>query len=80
MDAYIRAVAFLSRLAGVVAAFLIAAAVLVICDMVVERYLLNLTTIWQIDVVTYSIVAATFVGSAEAADDLTLLVLRWLGP
>ena len=39
------------------------AAVLVICDMVIERYILNLTTIWQIDVVTYSIVAATFVGS-----------------
>ena len=64
MDAYIRAVTFLSRVAGVFAAFLIGAAVLVICDIVVERYILNLTTIWQIDVVTYSIVSATFVGSA----------------
>jgi TRAP-type C4-dicarboxylate transport system permease small subunit len=64
MDAYIRAVAFLSRVAGVVAAFLIGGAVLVICDMVVERYILNRTTIWQIDVVTYAIVAATFIGSA----------------
>lgn len=64
MDAYIRAVAFLSRVAGVAAAFLIGVAVFVICDMVIERYILNLTTIWQIDVVTYSIVAATFVGSA----------------
>ena len=64
MDAYIRAVNFLSRVAGVVSAFLIGAAVLVICDIVVERYILNLTTIWQLDVVTYSIVAATFVGSA----------------
>ena len=64
MDAYIRAVAFLSRVAGVIAAFLVAAAVLVICDMVIVRYLLNVTTIWQIDVVTYCIVAATFVGSA----------------
>ena len=64
MDTYIRAVAFLSRVAGVVAAFLIFFAVLVICDIVVERYILNLTTIWQIDVVTYCIVGATFVGSA----------------
>ncbi len=64
MDAYIRAVGFLSRVAGVIAALLIGGAVLVICDMVTERYLLNLTTIWQIDVVTYFIVAATFVGSA----------------
>ena len=37
---------------------------LVICDMVIERYILNLTTIWQIDVVTYAIVGATFIGSA----------------
>ena len=42
---------------------LIALGVLVICDMVVERYLLNRTTIWQIDVVTYCIVAAAFIGS-----------------
>ena len=64
MDAYIRAVNYVSRVAGVVAAFMIAAAVLVICDIVVERYILNRTTIWQIDVVTYCIVGATFVGSA----------------
>lgn len=64
MDTYIRAVTFLSRVAGVVAAFLIGLAVLVICDIVVERYILGLTTIWQIDVVTYSIVGATFVGSS----------------
>ena len=64
MNVYIRAVTALSRLAGVVGAFLIAFAVLVICDMVIERYILGRTTIWQIDVVTYSIMAATFVGSA----------------
>jgi TRAP-type C4-dicarboxylate transport system permease small subunit len=63
MDTYLRAVLFLTRVAGVVAAGLIGFAVLVICDMVVERYLLDRTTIWQIDVVTYCIVGATFVGS-----------------
>lgn len=64
LGVYVRAVAFLSRVAGVVAAGLIGLAVLVVCDMVIERYFLNLTTVWQIDVVTYSIVGATFVGSA----------------
>ena len=63
MDAYIRAVRRLSQVTGVIAALLIALAVLVICDMVIERYGFNRTTIWQIDVVTYAIVAATFVGS-----------------
>jgi TRAP-type C4-dicarboxylate transport system permease small subunit len=64
MDSFIRAVNFVSQIAGVVAALLIALAVLVICDIVVERYILNLTTIWQLDVVTYSIVGATFIGSS----------------
>jgi TRAP-type C4-dicarboxylate transport system permease small subunit len=64
MEAYVRVVAFLARAAGVVAALLIGLSVLVICEMLVERYVLNRTTIWQIDVVTYGIVAATFVGSA----------------
>jgi TRAP-type C4-dicarboxylate transport system permease small subunit len=64
MQAFVRVMTFLARAAGVVAALLIGLAVLVICEMLVERYALNRTTIWQIDVVTYCIVAATFVGSA----------------
>jgi TRAP-type C4-dicarboxylate transport system permease small subunit len=63
MDSLIRAVTFLSRTAGVVAALMIGVAVLVICDMVIERYIFSLTTIWQIDAVTYCIVGATFIGS-----------------
>lgn len=64
MNSFVRAVTFLSRVAGVTAAVLIGLAVLVICDMVIERYVFNLTTIWQIDVVTYCIVGATFIGSS----------------
>ena len=64
MGSFIRAVSFLSRVAGVTGAVLIGLAVLVICDMVIERYVLNHTTIWQIDVVTYCVVGATFISSA----------------
>jgi TRAP-type C4-dicarboxylate transport system permease small subunit len=64
MDRFIWAVHMLSRIAGIMAAFLIALAVFVICDMVIERYIFNMTTIWQLDVVTYSIIATTFIGSA----------------
>jgi TRAP-type C4-dicarboxylate transport system permease small subunit len=63
MDSFIRAVTFLSRVAGVIGALMIGLAVLVICDMVIERYIFNLTTVWQIDVVTYCIVGATFISS-----------------
>lgn len=64
MDVFIRTVNLLSRIAGIVAALFVALAVIVICDMVIERYIFNLTTIWQLDVVTYSIIATTFIGSA----------------
>jgi TRAP-type C4-dicarboxylate transport system permease small subunit len=64
MDRFIWVVQMLSRAAGLVASLLIALAVFVICDMVIERYIFNLTTIWQLDVVTYSIIATTFIGSA----------------
>jgi TRAP-type C4-dicarboxylate transport system permease small subunit len=37
--------------------------VLVVCEMVFVRYVLNQNTIWQTDFVTWSLVAATFVGS-----------------
>ena len=63
LDLFVAGVRALSRVTGVAAALMIAAAVLVICDMVIERYGFNRTTIWQIDAVTYLIVAATFIGS-----------------
>ena len=63
MQGYIRAVALISQLCGIIAAGLIAAGVIIVCQMVFIRYVLNENTIWQTDFVTYSLVAATFVGS-----------------
>jgi TRAP-type C4-dicarboxylate transport system permease small subunit len=59
----VRAVRRLSQLCGIVAAGLIALGVLIVCQMVFMRYVLNQNTIWQTDFVTWSLVAATFVGS-----------------
>ena len=53
----------LSQVCGIVAATLIAVAVVVVCQMVFVRYVLNQTTIWQTDFVTFSLVAATFIGA-----------------
>ncbi|MBS0337230.1 MAG: TRAP transporter small permease subunit [Proteobacteria bacterium] len=63
MDRFVRAVRAVSRACGVVAAGLIGLGVLVVCHMVFVRYVLNQNTIWQTDFVTYSLVAATFIGS-----------------
>src|SRR2546430_14687573 len=63
VDAFIRGARWVSQLFGYVAAGLIALGVLVVCEMVFVRYVLNQNTIWQTDFVTWSLVAATFVGS-----------------
>ena len=63
MQTYVRVIRFLSQLCGYVAATLIVLGVIVICQMVFVRYVLNQNTIWQTDFVIYSLVAATFVGS-----------------
>jgi TRAP-type C4-dicarboxylate transport system permease small subunit len=63
MESFVRGVRYLSKLCGYVAAALIGAGVIVVCEMVFVRYALNQNTVWQTDFVTYSLVAATFVGS-----------------
>jgi TRAP-type C4-dicarboxylate transport system permease small subunit len=63
VDSFARGVRLLSRLCGYVAAALIAVGVAVVCQMVFVRFVLNENTIWQTDFVTYSLVAATFIGS-----------------
>lgn len=62
MDALVRAARALSFAGGLVAAALIAASVAVVCQMVVVRYVLGQTTIWQTDFVTFALVGATFLG------------------
>jgi TRAP-type C4-dicarboxylate transport system permease small subunit len=64
VDQFVQATRLISRLFGIAAALLIGLGVLVVCEMVFVRYVLNQTTIWQTDFVTYSLVAATFLGSA----------------
>jgi TRAP-type C4-dicarboxylate transport system permease small subunit len=60
---YIRMMDALSRLGGIAAMALLAAAVVVVCQMIIIRYFLNASTVWQTEFVVYSIVAATFIGS-----------------
>jgi TRAP-type C4-dicarboxylate transport system permease small subunit len=63
MGSFARGVRLLSRICGYIAAALIAVGVAVVCQMVFVRFVLNENTIWQTDFVTYSLVAATFIGS-----------------
>lgn len=54
----------LSIIAGVIASLLIAVAIIIVCQMVFIRYVLVGSTAWQTEVVTFSLVAATLLGSA----------------
>jgi TRAP-type C4-dicarboxylate transport system permease small subunit len=63
MDGLIRIVKLASTACGFAAAALISAGVVVVCQMVFVRFVLGSNTIWQTDFTTYSIVAATFLGS-----------------
>ena len=63
MDAFIGAVRALSRASGVVSVLLLFAAVLAVNHLVILRYVLNASAIWQYEFVTYSLIGATIIGS-----------------
>ena len=62
MKAFSKFVGMISDVCGVVAATLVGLAILVVCQMVVIRYFLNGSTVWQTEFVTFSLVGSTFIG------------------
>ena len=63
MFVFIRFIHSLSKLCGIISTTLIASAVLVTTQMVVVRYLLKMSTVWQTEYVIFSLAAATFIGA-----------------
>lgn len=62
MKAFISIVRKLSGAAGILAAAMIAVSVLIVCQLVFMRYVLNAPTAWQTELVTYLLVGATLIG------------------
>lgn len=60
---YIRLVGFLSRFFGVIATLLMIASMLVVCQMILMRYVFRLPTYWQTDFVIFAATAAMFLGA-----------------
>ncbi len=58
----LRLISGLSLIAGVIAALLIFASVLITCQMIFVRFVLNESTIWQTEAVVYMMIGATVVG------------------
>ena len=63
MDIFLAFVRRLSQACGIFAAGLLAAATLVVCQMVIMRYFLGASTVWQTEFVTFAIVGSTFIGA-----------------
>jgi TRAP-type C4-dicarboxylate transport system permease small subunit len=59
---FLKGVAFLSLLSGWTAAALIVISVLITCQMIFVRFVLNQSTIWQTEAVVYMMIAATMLG------------------
>ena len=59
---FLRAVGWLSSVCGVIAAFLIVAAIGLTCQMLYVRFWLGESTIWQTETVTFMMVGATLIG------------------
>ena len=58
----LRALAAVSTVFGVAAAFMILAAVLITCHMIFVRSVLGMSTIWQTEAVIYLVIGATLLG------------------
>lgn len=63
MDFFVRTVRTLSMACGVLAAVALVAAVVVVCQMVIWRYFLQASTVWQTEFVIFSVVGSTLIGS-----------------
>ena len=63
IPAWVAAVRALSRALGVAAAALIVLSIGVVCQMVFVRAVLGQSSIWQTEFVTFSLIAATFLGA-----------------
>ncbi len=67
MAGFLRVVRLLSTLGGVLAVLLLLLALFVVCQLVFVRYVLGASAIWQHEMVTFSLIGATFLGAAYVA-------------
>ena len=58
----LKTIGLLSGLCGIAAAAMIFASVLITCQMIWMRFVMNASTIWQTELVVYLMIAATMIG------------------
>src|SRR5690625_2665947 len=63
LNRFVRAVDTISRAGGVLATVLLGVAMVVVCQMIVMRYIFRAATAWQTETVVFSATAALFLGA-----------------
>ena len=63
VKAYIIGIGYVSRLFALIATLLLISSMLVVCQMILMRYVFALPTIWQTDYVVFSATVAMFLGA-----------------
>lgn len=63
MERFASFVRMLSRISGVFSILLILISILVVCQMIFQRVVLEQSTVWQTEFVIFCLIAATFVGA-----------------
>lgn len=58
----VRGVGAISKTCGVVSALMILVSVIITCQMIWMRFVMNASTIWQTEAVTYLMISATLIG------------------
>lgn len=62
VDTFIAVIHFASRICGAASASMFAVAMLIICQLVFMRYVLNASTVWQTEAVIFLMIGATLIG------------------
>ena len=62
LGVFIKITHFLSKTSGAIASAMIVASVIITCQMIFVRFVLNESTIWQTESVVYLMIAATLLG------------------
>lgn len=63
MERFASFVRMLSRISGVFSILLILISILVVCQMIFQRVVLEQSTVWQTEFVIFCLIAATFIGA-----------------
>lgn len=63
MEAFFASVRRLSQISGIISTLLILVAALIVCQMIFVRSVLGDSSIWQTEFVTFTLIAATFIGA-----------------